>query len=180
MSTRGAIKIREKGEELRFWYGHDAYPSGLGHQLRRYLNMTDHKWSAMRIYNDFCEGKCYEGMCDKLREDHDFEPTKELGYYEEYGYLIDCDNRKLVCYNLPGYPVNDIYPDGNSNDDDWSSREVVELPYKMVSEEETSKRIRGAVAEYLFGREKPKPFGIKLAMEKGWTVYISVESDEDE
>jgi len=180
MSTRGAIKIREKGEELRLFYGHDAYPDGLGHKLRRYLNMTNHQWSAMRIYNDLCSGKCLKGGFADLYEDKDFEPTSELGYYEEYGYLIDCDQRKLTCYDLPGVPANEFHPDGNTNDDDWSKREVIELPYIMVSEEKTSERIKAAVAEYLLGREEPKPFGTCMKVGEHWTVVVNVEYDEDE
>lgn len=181
MSTRGAIKIREKGEELRLFYGHDAHPDCLGFKLRRYLNMTSHQWSAMRIYNDLCNGKCLSnGFGGGLHADNDFEPTSELGHYEEYGYVIDCDQRKMTCYDLPGVPASEFHPDGNTNDDDWSGREVIDLPYIMVSEEKTSERIKAAVAEYLFGREVPKPFGTRLKVGEHWSVTINVEYDEDE
>ena len=180
MSTRGAIKIREKGEELRLFYGHDAMPDSLGHQLRRYLNMTNHQWSAMRIYNDLCNGECLGGYYNNLHKDYDFEPASKLGYYEEYGYLIDCDQRTLACYDLPGIPASEIHPGGNTNDDDWSGREVIELPYKMVSEDKTSERIKAAVADYLFSREKPKPFGTCMKVGEHWTVAISVEYDGGE
>ena len=179
MSTRGAIKIREKGEELRLFYGHDAYPKGLGHQLRRYLNSANHQWKAMRIYKDLCDGKCMKGSFDHLCPDHDFQPAKEFGYYEEYGYLIDCDARRLVCYDLPGYPAIEDHPNGNTDDDDWSQRKVVDLPYTMVSEDETTRRIKAAVSEYIFGREKPTPFSTSSKVGQ-WSVHISVEFDGKE
>ena len=180
MSTRGAIKIREKGEELRLFYGHDAYPDCLGFKLRRYLNMTSHQWSAMRIFNDLCNGKCLSDGYGGLRADNDFVPTSELGHYEEYGYLIDCDQQKMTCYDLPGIPASGFHPDGNTNDDDWSGREVIEMPSIMVSEEKTSERIKAAVAEYLFGRQKPKPFDACLKVGEHWTVTISVEHADPE
>ena len=180
MSTRGAVKIREKGEELRLFYGHDAYPDGLGYQLRRYLNMNDHQWSAIRIYNDLCNGKCLKNTFGDVHADKDFEPIDDdgLGRYEEYGYLIDCDQRKLVCYDLPGVPAGEFHPDGNTSDDDWSGREVIELPYVMVTEDKTTERIKAAAADYLFGREEPKPFDARLNIGEHWTVSISVEFDE--
>lgn len=177
--TRGAIKIRQNGEELRLFYGHDAFPDDLGHQLRRYLNSTDHGWSAMRIFNDLCNGKCDKGRCDNMHLDYDFKPGVDLGGYEEYGYLIDCDARKMTCYDLPGYPESEEDPDGNRTDDDWSQREVVDLPYTMVTEEETTRRIKAAVAEYIFGREKPTPFATSSKVGK-WSVHISVEFDGEE
>ena len=54
------------------------------------------------------------------------------------------------------------------------------MPYIMVSEEKTSERIKAAVAEYLFGREVPKPFGTRLKVGEHWSVTINVEYDEDE
>jgi len=174
--TRGAIKIRENGEELRLFYGHDAGPESLGIELRRYLNMTNHKWSAMRIYKDLCDGKCLCGTFGDITGDTDFEPTKELGYYEEYGYLIDCDKKKLTCYDLPGIPAGPHAPDGNTSFDDWSGRTEIKLPYIAVSEDVTTERIKYAVADYLFSREVPKPFGTCLAV-GNWTVAIEVEED---
>lgn len=168
---------------MRFFYGHDAYPDGLGHQLRRYLNMNagSHQWQAVRIFNDLKNGKCLGGSFSNLHLDYDFKADVELGGYEEYGYLIDCDKRTLTCYDLPGVPYDaEVSPFGNREDDDWSEREVVELPYVMVSEDKTTERIKAAVADYLFSREKPKPFGACLKVGDKWTVAISVEFDEDE
>jgi hypothetical protein len=122
-----------------------------------------------------------KGSFNDLHPDYDFMSDIELGGYEEYGYLIDCDARMLTCYNLPGVPYDEeLSPFGNTTDDDWSGREVVELPYEMVSVEKTSERIKAAVADYLFTREKPKPFDACLKVGDKWTVAISVEFDEDE
>ena len=181
MSTRGAIKIREKGEELRFFYGHDAYPDGLGHRLRRYLNMNvcSHQWQAVRIFNDLKNGKCLGGSFSNLHLDYDFMADVKFGGYEEYGYLIDCDKRTLTCYDLPGVPYDEEQsPFGNTTNEDWSGREVIELPYVMVTEDKTTERIKAAVADYLFGREEPKPFDARLNIGEHWTVSISVEFDE--
>ena len=55
-------------------------------------------------------------------------------------------------------------------------RHDASLPFSLTNIIMTTERIKYAVADYLFSREVPKPFGTCLAV-GNWTVAIEVEED---
>ena len=86
MSTRATIKIKD-GSEVRWLYHHsDGYPEGVGKELEGIL--SDEKyWTLPSIFT-------------RLTKDPQYEPTGGIHGDEEYGYLIDCIDRKLVGYSI--------------------------------------------------------------------------------
>lgn len=106
MSTRACIKIKasirlndddKKLTEcvITLYHHSDGYPDGVGKDLKRYLRDVVSKWSWWMP----------EDIATNLvRGELDGDTGYEVAICEhadcEYGYLIDCDNETLTCYEL--------------------------------------------------------------------------------
>lgn len=113
MSTRATIKIKD-GSEVRWLYHHsDGYPDGVGKELEGIL--SDEKyWTLPSIFT-------------RLTKNLQYEPTDGIHGDEEYGYLIDCIDRKLVGYS--------IYMCGDGASEDWTN-EVFRKEYSECEKKE--------------------------------------------
>lgn len=142
MSTRATIKIKQsfyntdedydKGiltpYEIKLYHHSDGYPEGIGADIVEFLRNrndgydTDKPiWEAERIATDMVRGEVLTSKsCSKPDKVH-----RDMGYDVaicqhgdcEYGYLIDCDERKVTCY--------EIYPDRHP---EWREKDIVEVP----------------------------------------------------
>ena len=141
MSTRATIKIKQsfyntdedydKGiltpYEIKLYHHSDGYPEGIGADIVEFLRNrndgydTDNPiWEAERIATDMVRGEVLSSKsCSKPKDVH-----RDMGYDVAicqhgdcvYGYLIDCDERKVTCYDIePGQ-------------EDWTDDCIVEIP----------------------------------------------------
>ena len=94
MSTRATIKIiQEEREPIRLYHHSDGYPSGVGHDLKKYLSgLNDWDWQAEEIATDIVKGK--------VANDNSYEVANCQHGDEEYAYLIDCNKKSIKCYNV--------------------------------------------------------------------------------
>lgn len=101
MSTRCNIRIVNKEWEQSFmlYHHYDGYPSGVGMDLKRFLQSKERMqyWYATDIANQLIKGMHSE-MYDKV--DEHYEITNGLHGDAEYLYLIDCDSKTLTCYKV--------------------------------------------------------------------------------
>lgn len=147
MSTRATIKIKEsvyltsedidnrKLTELSILLYHhsDGMPDGIGADLLEFLRDRNDSvwkdnevmWDAEAIALDLVRGACLTSSSySEVKEVH-----RDMGYVPavcvhgdcEYGYVIDCDERKLTCY--------EIYPDRHP---EWREKDIVEVPDKWT------------------------------------------------
>ena len=131
MSTRACIKIKasirlndddKKLTEcvITLYHHCDGYPDGVGKDLKKYLRDVVSKWRWWMP----------EDIATNLvRGELDGDTGYEVAICEhsdcEYGYLIDCDNETLTCYELPWgvkpwkkvVPIPDPEPDCSVADD---------------------------------------------------------------
>lgn len=127
--TKAIIKLIENGTEVLVYYGHDGGPESLGKRLGDYLKeLSD--WPAFYVLADMINGRMTRKVDGKECGDYDFVPTSQMSGYEEYGYVIDCSEQTLTCYDLPGYPKSEHYEDGYdlSAGTDWSRFPALEIP----------------------------------------------------
>lgn len=141
MSTRACIKIKsrvfmtnedyERGKAtecvITLYHHSDGYPSGVGSDLKQFLatrndgeqyGSKDVIWDAESIATDLVRG----AICHKHWKTND--TYRDMGYVPAicqhgdcaYGYLIDCDNLTLTCYELG----MDVF--------DWNEKNIVEIP----------------------------------------------------
>ena len=94
MSTRATILIRSdrQNEKVRIYHHSDGYPEGLGRDLKEYLKGVK-RWHVYDIANDIIKGKCG-------KKDDGYELTPCQHGDEDYAYLIDCDTRSIICYEI--------------------------------------------------------------------------------
>lgn len=110
MSTRATICIKEKNEQDIWVYHHcDGYPTGIGSDLKRYLNTLKYRWIATEIANDLIKDRV-------ALKDDGYELTSGQHGDEAYAYLIDCDERTIKCYNI------------NFNQFEWKTEDEVKIP----------------------------------------------------
>lgn len=107
MSTRCTILIKNESEkeEVRLYHHHDGYPEGVGESLKRFLEkkIAKHLWSVSQwdVYqmaNQLIKGECK--YRDEADPDMGYELTSGQHGDENYGYIIDCDKKQLLCYKL--------------------------------------------------------------------------------
>lgn len=143
MSTRACIKIKESNysneQDMRqdkktamyitLYHHSDGMPDGIGADLLEFLRDRNDSvwkdeepmWDAEAIALDLVRGECLTGTSYKEVKD----VHRDMGYVPAvcchgdcvYGYLIDCDERKLTCY--------EIYPDRHP---EWREKDIVEIP----------------------------------------------------
>ena len=105
--------------EIVLYHHHDGYPSGVGADLKEYLNEVVSKWqcgwNAEMIATDLVRGviKDSEG-----EPDLDYQCAIAQHGDCEYGYVIDCDAETLKCYSL-GWDMTE-----------WKDEDLVEIPDK--------------------------------------------------
>ena len=88
MSTRATIKVIGKDKNPVWIYHHtDGYPEGVGVELKERLSKEGSSY-FYTIVNDI------------LRIDIYYEITSGQHGDENYGYLVDTDNRILKCYSI--------------------------------------------------------------------------------
>ena len=109
MSTRATILIREGNDEIRIYHHCDGYPSGVGKDLKNYLNKNPNRfWDAYGIANGLIKGDCVK--------DDEYELTSCQHGDEEYAYLIDCKDKSITCYKVGWDEFN------------WDKDNIVEIP----------------------------------------------------
>ena len=128
MSTRATIKIKRGDELIRVYHHSDGYPEGVGVDLKNYLDGLKN-WIPDRIANHLVKNGL-PNLYNSNVIDKSYEVTISQHGDEEYGYLIDCDNKQLKCYAL-GW---DEY--------DWKESKLVEIPSKTTQDaDKENKRI---------------------------------------
>ena len=120
MNTRATIKIKRGDELIRVYHHSDGYPEGIGVDLKNYLDGL-HNWNPDRIANHLVKNGL-PNLYNSNVIDKSYEVTISQHGDEEYGYLIDCDNRQLKCYAL-GW---DKY--------DWKEDKLVEIPSNDIKD----------------------------------------------
>lgn len=119
MSTRATIIIRQKDvddeskyNEIRLYHHSDGYPDGIGADLKDYLknhnDCADPKfgviWDGEIIATELVRGKCmtneYTDGSGRTFPDMGYECALCQHGDEEFGYIIDCDERTIKCYGL--------------------------------------------------------------------------------
>ena len=109
MATRATILIKLDEEKYRIYHHCDGNPEGIGKDLKAYLEeKKDHKWYPDYIANDLIKGK--------VANDDGYELTNCQHGDENYAYLIDCNEKKLKCFQV-GW-----------DDHDWTDDKLVEIP----------------------------------------------------
>lgn len=94
MSTRATIKVIEHGTvKYRIYHHFDGYPEGVGEELKEFFT-NDENYNADELLKNGIENGL-DGDTSYV-----FEDTTERHGDEEYEYTIDCDNKKILCYNL--------------------------------------------------------------------------------
>jgi hypothetical protein len=114
MSTRATIKIKRGDSFIRVYHHSDGYPKGVGVDLKNYLDSL-YNWIPDRIANHLVK----EGLPSVYNNayiDKGYEVTISQHGDEEFGYLIDCDNKQLKCYRL------------SWDEFDWKEDKLVEIP----------------------------------------------------
>lgn len=200
MSTRACIKIKESSyaneQDMRqdkktamyitLYHHSDGYPDGVGSDLLEFLRgrndweFDEPMWDAEKIATDLIRGEVLtNGVCGN-------EPTdvhRDMGYVPAvcchgdcvYGYLIDCDNRTLTCY--------EIYPDRHP---EWREKDIVEIPDKWKDVELRLPQTRDFKVRFHSDR-LDKDFECKVEYELNgevdgnlWKVYdINGKSEDD-
>ena len=107
MSTRATIIVKNSNEKYHLYHHCDGYPEGIGKDLKNYLKTVSH-WYPDDITNVLIKGG--------LNNDDGYEITSGQHGDEEYGYLIDCDKKRIKCYRLAW------------DEFDWKESKVVEIP----------------------------------------------------
>lgn len=93
MSTRATIKVISKGENPVWIYHHcDGYPEGVGEELKEILKNISKYVDMYDIANKIIQHQ------DRFGYQYELTPCQHGD--EEYGYLIDTDNRILKCYSI--------------------------------------------------------------------------------
>lgn len=136
MSTRATIRIKKRvymtdadmkqdkltEREILLYHHHDGYPEGVGSALKKFLkdrnDYTDGGWNAEAIATDLVRGACKVVDCYTKEEKPDMEYQCAIAPHGDsaYGYVIDCDEKTLTCYDLDWDQM------------DWTDAEVVEIP----------------------------------------------------
>ena len=122
MSTRCTIKVIEnKDDEQPMWIYHhcDGYPEGVGEQLKNYLKEKKRGlfyWDKCVIVNDIVKNGINYPDCIDI--DKHFEVTEGQHGDEEYGYVINTEEKSLCYYEL------------GRNEFDWSGLE----PHEIVTD----------------------------------------------
>lgn len=113
MSTRATIKIKEGNCEQYIYHHHDGQPSGIGVELKNFLNgLKPFQWDIEIIVNRLLKG----WMSMNGHVDNGYEWTTCQHGDEEYAYLIDCGEKTIKCYKV-GW-----------DEFDWKEEKVVEIP----------------------------------------------------
>lgn len=128
MSTRATIKIKRGDELIRVYHHSDGYPEGVGVDLKNYLDGLKN-WIPDRIANHLVKNGL-PNLYNSNVIDESYEVTISQHGDEEFGYLIDCDNKQLKCYRL------------SWDEFDWKESELVEIPSKTTQDaDKENKRI---------------------------------------
>lgn len=105
MSTRCTLRIinNEKDKEPICIYHHcDGYPEGVGKSLADFLRESKKNllyWEKEVVANQILKGAV---KCVGHEEDRDMKYEITCGQHgdEEYGYVINCGDKSLRCYEL--------------------------------------------------------------------------------
>lgn len=144
MSTRACIKIKQSfyaseedykqgkrtAEYITLYHHSDGYPDGIGSDIVEFLRGRNDgyddepMWEAERIATDMVRGEVLTMGYDIKSGQHYVK--RDMGYDVAicqhgdcvYGYLIDCDERKVTCY--------DIEPEQW----EWHEQDIVPIPDK--------------------------------------------------
>lgn len=89
MSTRAAIVIKDAKNKNNLYRHSDGYPEGLGEEIKEFL---DEYKEAESISAD--------ALAMDMHREEIASPTYCIHSDEEYLYIIDCEKRKLTCYDV--------------------------------------------------------------------------------
>lgn len=104
MSTRCTIKVIENKDDAQpmwIYHHHDGYPKGVGEQLKNYLKEKKRGlfyWNKCVIVNDIVKNGISYPNCIDI--DKHFEITDGQHGNEEYGYVINTEEKSLCYYEL--------------------------------------------------------------------------------
>ena len=93
MSTRSAVIVKQEGQQDVYLYHHfDGYPDGVGYSLLCESKTWNewNKWYNNSIVNELIKDK----------EDDGYEFTQYIHSDIEYLYIIDCDKKKISCFQV--------------------------------------------------------------------------------
>lgn len=89
MSTRAAIIIKDTKSKNNLYRHCDGYPEGLGEEIKEFLDT--YKEAASVSADTLAMDMNREGIASH---------TDCIHSDEEYLYIIDCEERKLTCYDV--------------------------------------------------------------------------------
>ena len=94
--TKALIEFTSKEEKSLFYVYHDGYPEGLGKTLLGYLGerFNQRDWFYKQILSDIKD--------DKIRNFQLSSESEEDFQGISYLYIVECDNKKVSCYNCYG------------------------------------------------------------------------------
>lgn len=97
MSTRCHLVVKGKGFEKAYIYHHcDGYPDGVGAEIVEEMKKYDNpEWRVNEVVNEI------------LSINDEYQLDTDIHGDEDYIYLIDCDSKKIECYNADCYDDED-------------------------------------------------------------------------
>lgn len=97
MSTRCHLVVKGQGFEKAYIYHHcDGYPDGVGTEIVEEMKQYDNpEWRVNEVVNKI------------LSISDEYELDSDIHGDEDYIYLIDCDSKKIECYNADCYDDED-------------------------------------------------------------------------
>ena len=165
MSTRAYIRIVKEGKESIHFHHHcDGYPSGVGEELRQWLNEYPGEWNpedvSRYIHN---RDASYQFIDNGPKWDH------------EYVYVVDCDTKRLSCFYKGITSVRDDVNEFNID----SLGDPIEIEPCLFKKESVFCPIEPDVNWEQFRMEAAKDILCEILHDEGVFPYYNDEHDRD-
>lgn len=98
MDCKAVIKIKQGSQAILLGHKEEGFPASLGVALSLSLPYQWEAWQGEKIAN-----KLVKEGCRKVGPNyggHKVDVLMQQSLTESYGYVVDCDERRVVCYHL--------------------------------------------------------------------------------
>ena len=98
MDCRAVIKVKQGSRAVLLGHKEEGFPSSLGVALSLSVPYSWESWQGDVIINRLVKEGCR--MISPTRGGHKVDVLMQQSMTESYGYVVDCDERRVVCYHL--------------------------------------------------------------------------------